>query len=47
MEKTPELIFKSPDIDDFESEMRGYRNDVFVRLPGGDYMKCSFMMRFG
>lgn len=41
MEKTPELIFKS-DIDDFESEMKGYRNDVFIRLPNGDLYEIFF-----
>lgn len=41
MEKNPELIFKS-DVDDFESEMKGYRNDVFVRLPNGELYEVFF-----
>lgn len=42
MAASPELIFKSKDIDDFESEMKGYRNDVWVRLPNGDIYEIFF-----
>ena len=41
MEQNPELIFKS-DIGDLESEMNGYRNDVFVRLPNGEIHEVFF-----
>ncbi|HET6255008.1 MAG TPA: hypothetical protein VFE32_13085 [Puia sp.] len=41
MEQNLELIFKS-DIDDFDSEMKGYRNDVLVRLPNGEIYEIFF-----
>ena len=42
METTPKLIFKSTEIDDFDSEMKGYRNDVFVKLPDGNLFEVFF-----
>jgi hypothetical protein len=35
------LHFKS-DFDDFETEMKGYRNDVFVELPSGEIFEVFF-----
>ena len=36
------LFFKSNDIDDFDSEMKGYRNDVFVTMPDGSIYEVFF-----
>jgi hypothetical protein len=39
-----ELIFKNGYnvTDDFESEMKGYRNDVFVKMKNGDLYEVFF-----
>jgi|SRR6185312_5299918 hypothetical protein len=44
MEKPPELIFKAgySESDDFEYEMKGYRNDVFVKMENGDLYEVFF-----
>lgn len=38
----PKLFFKCDDIDDFDTEMKGYRNDVFVILPSGEIYEVFF-----
>ena len=42
IEDQPKLFFKSKDIDDFDSEMKGYRNDAFVILPSGSIYEVFF-----
>jgi len=41
-ENMPKLFFKSNDIDDFYSEMKGYRNDVLVITPDGKIYEVFF-----
>ena len=41
MKQLPEIYYKS-DFDDFETEMKGYRNDVFVIAPSGEIYEVFF-----
>lgn len=41
-ESLPKLFFKSVNTYDFDSEMKGYRNDVFVSLPDGKIYEVFF-----
>ena len=38
----PEVIFKVDEYLDYETENKGYRNDVFVKLPNGDLIEVFF-----
>jgi hypothetical protein len=41
MKSLPTLYYKS-DFDDFETEMKGYRNDAFVKTPNGELYEVFF-----
>ena len=41
-ETIPRLFFKCSEIDDFDSEMKGYRNDAFVIMPDSNIYEVFF-----
>ena len=41
MEPIPQLIYKS-NLDDFDTELKGYRNDAYVEAPNGDLFEVFF-----
>jgi hypothetical protein len=41
MNLTPTIHYKG-NLDDFETEMKGYRNDVLVKAPNGDMYEVFF-----
>jgi len=41
MKNSIEFVYKG-DFDDFDTESKGFRNDVFVRLPSGLYYEVFF-----
>lgn len=41
-ENYPKIYFKADDYSDFETEDKGYRNDVFVEVSAGSFVEVFF-----